>query len=57
MGASGGSGGGGGSEFVFPRRLHLDELDVDVLRVHDLSAHTINVEHLRTSQMEVSDSS
>lgn len=40
-------------QFVFPRRLHLDELEVNILRVNDLSAHSITVEHLNAPQLEV----
>ncbi|XP_021961309.1 uncharacterized protein LOC110857018 isoform X1 [Folsomia candida] len=40
-------------QFQFPRRLHLHELEVDVLRVHDLSAHSITADSLRASQIEV----
>jgi len=40
-------------QFVFPTRLHLQELEVDVLRVNDLSAHSINVEHLSAPNLQV----
>ncbi|ODM95678.1 hypothetical protein Ocin01_11002, partial [Orchesella cincta] len=39
--------------FVFPTRLHLEQLEVDFLRVNDLTAQSIRVEHLQTPQLEV----
>jgi len=38
---------------TLPTRMHLEELEVDFLRVNDLSAQSINVERLQSPQLEV----
>jgi len=43
----------GATQIIFPTLLHLDELEVDFLRVNELSARTLTMEHLHTSNLEV----
>ena len=42
------------TEVIFPTRLHLDELEVDFLRVNELTAQSITMDHLHAPQLYVS---
>ena len=40
-------------QVIFPTRLHLSELEVDFLRVNELTAHSLTMDNLATPHLQV----